>query len=425
MTRLNAVFKLIMEKPISESLLSSDSFRSKLEKVILTTYETLEIWKKYESDYNGLKEVLENLDQETEYKVMVPIGNLAFMPGKLIHTNEILAMLGENWFAERSAKQSIGIVERRTEMVRKTIKDLEIQLENQRTKIGLTTNVLGLNHTERLNEEGLPFVEIVEEVQENEIKENDQNKSNESQIHKIEIGESKQRISIEDERLFDSLIKDEEEELKHAETVDSDDEEDFEGSEDDSSEIEEEDRRENKRVTFADEVSRFGTAEYMSNKQTNRSITEIYENMLKKEQREQNDSVVDKISPEDVDFISPSNTSTKIKSSLKEGKKRATISSVGGIKENTSQNTKLRKNTAIKSVVREKETPQGGKDVDVDNMENEIWMKEIASEYHQKRFNLISQQSRFQDQQNPQSFEIDEKPKKVSRFKAARLQGQL
>lgn len=35
------------------------------------------------------------------------------MPGKLIHTNEILAMLGDNWFVERSTKQAIGIVERR------------------------------------------------------------------------------------------------------------------------------------------------------------------------------------------------------------------------------------------------------------------------------------------------------------------------
>lgn len=50
---------------------SSETYRSKLEKVILTTYEALEVWKKYEGDYLGLKTVLENLDQETEYKVMV------------------------------------------------------------------------------------------------------------------------------------------------------------------------------------------------------------------------------------------------------------------------------------------------------------------------------------------------------------------
>jgi len=35
------------------------------------------------------------------------------MPGQLYHTNEILVLLGDNWFAERSAKQAIEIIERR------------------------------------------------------------------------------------------------------------------------------------------------------------------------------------------------------------------------------------------------------------------------------------------------------------------------
>ncbi|XP_067053226.1 unconventional prefoldin RPB5 interactor 1-like isoform X2 [Acropora muricata] len=35
------------------------------------------------------------------------------MPGKLVHTNEITVLLGDNWFAERSASQALKIVERR------------------------------------------------------------------------------------------------------------------------------------------------------------------------------------------------------------------------------------------------------------------------------------------------------------------------
>ena len=35
------------------------------------------------------------------------------MPGRLIHTNEITVLLGDNWFAEVSAKDAIGITERR------------------------------------------------------------------------------------------------------------------------------------------------------------------------------------------------------------------------------------------------------------------------------------------------------------------------
>lgn len=35
------------------------------------------------------------------------------MPGQLIHTNEILVLLGDNWFAETSARQAQDIVARR------------------------------------------------------------------------------------------------------------------------------------------------------------------------------------------------------------------------------------------------------------------------------------------------------------------------
>lgn len=43
----------------------------------------------------------------------VPFGPLAFMPGKLVHTNEVTALLGDNWFAKCSAKQAQKIVDHR------------------------------------------------------------------------------------------------------------------------------------------------------------------------------------------------------------------------------------------------------------------------------------------------------------------------
>lgn len=43
----------------------------------------------------------------------MPFGSVAFMPGKLVHTNEIMVLLGDNWFAERSASQALEIVARR------------------------------------------------------------------------------------------------------------------------------------------------------------------------------------------------------------------------------------------------------------------------------------------------------------------------
>ena len=35
------------------------------------------------------------------------------MPGKLVHTNEVTVLLGDNWFAKCSAKQAVGLAEHR------------------------------------------------------------------------------------------------------------------------------------------------------------------------------------------------------------------------------------------------------------------------------------------------------------------------
>lgn len=49
---------------------------------------------------------LETITDKTTHEVMVPFTKKAFMPGHLVHTNEILVLLGDNWFVERSAKQA-------------------------------------------------------------------------------------------------------------------------------------------------------------------------------------------------------------------------------------------------------------------------------------------------------------------------------
>ena len=45
--------------------------------------------------------------------LQIPLGKMAFMPGKLVHTNEITVLLGDNYFAERSVAQSLAIADRR------------------------------------------------------------------------------------------------------------------------------------------------------------------------------------------------------------------------------------------------------------------------------------------------------------------------
>lgn len=43
----------------------------------------------------------------------VPIGPLAWMPGQLVHTNTIKVRLSEEYVVEYSAKQAVGVAQRR------------------------------------------------------------------------------------------------------------------------------------------------------------------------------------------------------------------------------------------------------------------------------------------------------------------------
>ena len=73
----------------------------------------IEKWKRFQTDYEHLQGRLKTLPDKLTYETMVPFGKLAFLPGRIVHSNEILVLLGENYFVERSAKQSLEIVERR------------------------------------------------------------------------------------------------------------------------------------------------------------------------------------------------------------------------------------------------------------------------------------------------------------------------
>ena len=71
------------------------------------------LWSKHKEEYVKLKSVLSTLNDKTNHKTMVPLGPKAYMEGTLVHTNEIMVLLGDNWFAERSTSQASEICDRR------------------------------------------------------------------------------------------------------------------------------------------------------------------------------------------------------------------------------------------------------------------------------------------------------------------------
>lgn len=95
----------------------------------------IELFTKYISDYQCLRERLTTLADKTNHEIMVPIAGskMAFMPGYIHHTNEVLVLLGENYFAEKSTKEAIEFVDRRVSFCKEKIQELETQkrmLEN-------------------------------------------------------------------------------------------------------------------------------------------------------------------------------------------------------------------------------------------------------------------------------------------------------
>lgn len=90
-------------------------------------------WTKFRDDYVALQKKLIELPDRVSHDVNVPFGSLAFMPGRMIHTNEIMVLLGDGWFVERSAKQAAEIVARRINDCDRNLSDLDgerVQYEN-------------------------------------------------------------------------------------------------------------------------------------------------------------------------------------------------------------------------------------------------------------------------------------------------------
>ncbi|KAG0054207.1 uri1, prefoldin-like chaperone [Gryganskiella cystojenkinii] len=177
------------------------NYFSKFSAALTRLDEELARWKNYETDYNALKTTLLDLPKETSHNVMVPIGNLAFMPGKLVHTNEVLVMLGDNWFVDRSAVQAAEIVDRRMELVQENIIKLKAQEDEIRSKSGLAPGLLG---GQEYNEEGLPIVEITEPYYSDD---EDSGKKKDTQPSLLPFSQKTAEEQAEDRKILDRLAQ--------------------------------------------------------------------------------------------------------------------------------------------------------------------------------------------------------------------------
>ncbi|RKP14918.1 hypothetical protein BJ684DRAFT_18707 [Piptocephalis cylindrospora] len=148
--------------------------------------------------YDALIHVLGQHETNQDRKVMVPFGPLAFMPGKLIKTNEVMAHLGDQWYTPTSPRGAIKMAKRRKEELAEIIQDQGQQIKEIQDRRSIMLFDGGLTSQKRYNEEGLEIVEIreeyhsedeeeqkAEEVKEHEEKEKTKGKKAEEDIHSI------------------------------------------------------------------------------------------------------------------------------------------------------------------------------------------------------------------------------------------------
>ncbi|XP_010773901.1 unconventional prefoldin RPB5 interactor 1 [Notothenia coriiceps] len=115
--------------------------REEQEKVVKDCESRIQHWKKVSGDYEALNDRLKTLPDQLSYDITVPFGPLAFMPGKLVHTNEVTALLGDNWFAKCSTKQAQKIVDHRMKYVKSEMDDLSKTMKNFEARVGLTKDL--------------------------------------------------------------------------------------------------------------------------------------------------------------------------------------------------------------------------------------------------------------------------------------------
>uniref|UniRef100_A0A3Q4HD02 URI1 prefoldin like chaperone n=1 Tax=Neolamprologus brichardi TaxID=32507 RepID=A0A3Q4HD02_NEOBR len=97
--------------------------------------------KKVSGDYEALNDRLKTLPDQLSYDIMVPFGPLAFMPGKLVHTNEVTVLLGDNWFTKCSAKQAQKIVDHRMKYVKNELDGLSKTIKNFEARVGFAKDL--------------------------------------------------------------------------------------------------------------------------------------------------------------------------------------------------------------------------------------------------------------------------------------------
>ncbi|XP_071438749.1 unconventional prefoldin RPB5 interactor [Hetaerina americana] len=115
-----------------------DIFNQQYERSLDENKAKQDYCEKHKAELSSVRSHLETLPNELSYDVMIPIGSQGLMRGKMVHTNEILTLIGDNWYVKTSAKQATEICQRRLERCDTLLIDIEKERELIKTWRGTT-----------------------------------------------------------------------------------------------------------------------------------------------------------------------------------------------------------------------------------------------------------------------------------------------
>ncbi|KAF2472347.1 uncharacterized protein BDR25DRAFT_302584 [Lindgomyces ingoldianus] len=143
-----------------EAMVNLERHRLRLEEATAKLQQALKHWKTWELEYETLKEEIQHAKSPSPSQ-MLAIGR--DLGGSLVNEKEVAELLGKDKQAKRTATQVVEMISRRVDYVQQNVSTVEKHLQAAERKLEAAEVLL---EPDIENEEGLPLMDIQEELDE-------------------------------------------------------------------------------------------------------------------------------------------------------------------------------------------------------------------------------------------------------------------
>ena len=141
-------------------LLKLEQQRQALETSLQSLRQSLKHWQTWEAEYEGLKEEIQHIDGDLTTSTLTEVAKA--YDGELVNETEVRELVGLDKDVPRTAKQIIGLIERRQEYVQKNIDTIQRQFFDAEAKSEELAFAAASQSS--ADQSGLPLTEIHEEL---------------------------------------------------------------------------------------------------------------------------------------------------------------------------------------------------------------------------------------------------------------------